>query len=157
MPACPTLTLCDALVAKLLEAWAPSAPSGAERAYYKRVWDAEAATNKLQGRRVIFYPTDYDSDPETRGEDAWAHRITVQVVERFDGDGDPSVGWMDERVNWVFEYIVSAFDFGPQPPEWNKRLRTSGRQILLYDVTKLKAGKLFFSQVEFEFEELLPA
>ncbi len=154
----PTLIMCDELVALLNDTWEPSAPDGVERHYYKRFGDADSGGDELVGRRVVIYPADYESDAENRGEDRYLHRIMVQIVERYADDGDPPVEWMDERVDFVYSQIVELFDFGRNPPTWNKRLRTGTTNVSIYDLSKLmNGGKLFFSQVEFEFSELRDA
>jgi hypothetical protein len=154
----PTLILCDELVALLAGAWGPSDPDGVERHYYRRWGDADSGEDELAGRRVVIYPQDYQSDAETRGEDKYRHRIVVQVVERYTDGGDPPKEWMDERVDFVYARVVQLFDFGRSPPAWNKRLRTDTTTVSVYDLQKLMSGgKLFMSQVEFEFSELRDA
>lgn len=154
MPLTPTLVLCDQLVAALEAAWAPVAPSGAERAYFKRIGDASSKEDKLAGRRVVIYPTDYDTAPATRGADDFTHNVTVQVFERYEDGGDPSREWIDERVDFVYGAIFEGFDFTRQPPEWNPMLTTVSRAVSVLDVSRLLgAGNLFVSVVEFVFLE----
>lgn len=156
-PTTPTLLLCDALLAALLADWQPSAPDGAERAYFKRIGDAEGAEFKLLGRRVVIYPTDYSNDPASRGEDEFAHSITVDVFERYTDKGDPPTEWTDERVDFVYARVVEGFDYSHDgPPAWNTKLITRSADVSVCDTNRLIGG-LFFSRTVLEFSEIRDA
>jgi hypothetical protein len=160
----PTLTLCDNLVAALLTAWAPTAPSTAERHYFKRITDEDEAQDladsiKLEEdeRRVIVMPVDYDSRYGSKGEDIFTHEIQTLVVERYAPAGDPTRAWIDDRVDFTYTYIAQGFDFR-SPPTWNRKLRTLATDVMVVDLAKLiGAGKLFFSLVTHTFEEFRDA
>lgn len=158
-PTTPTLLLCDALVSALQTAWGPTGNDGVERHYFKRVGDAEGAEFKLLGRRVVIYPTHDSNDPASRGEDEWTHNVTVDVFERYTDAGDPTVEWIDRRVDFVTTQIVDGFDFSHTgPPSWNKKLLTLSYDRLLCDPAKLVgSNKLFFSRVELVFSEIRDA
>lgn len=154
----PTLILCEQLVTALRTAWNPTAPSGVERAYAKRFGTAaDVGKSKLTGRRVVVYPTSYDNGPHTRKEDLYVHGVSVQVWEKYPDSGDPRVEWMDELVDFTFVEIVQGFDFSREAPEWNLGLRTTATKTQIYDLTRLLGVKVFFSQVDFEFEEIRDA
>jgi hypothetical protein len=164
-PTTPTLLLCDALVAVLAADWdgsgnPPAAPSGPERAYFKRIGDADSGEDeRLVGRRVIIYPTGYSNDPASRGEDDYAHRVSVQVFERYTDAGDPPREWIDERVDFVWARIAEGFDFSHSgPPAWNRKLLTVSADVVVLDLGKLLgAGSMFVSQVDFVFSEIRDA
>jgi hypothetical protein len=158
-PTTPTLLLCDALVAALVADWQPAAPDGAERAYFKRIADADGGDLKLDGRRVVVYPTDYGNDPASRGEDEFTHTVTVQVFERYPDAGDPPTEWIDERVDFVYEKIVNGFDYSHNgPPTWNGKLLTRSADVTVCQVGKLLgAGSLFVSDVSLVFSEIVDA
>jgi len=151
----PTLILCDNLVTALAADWTPAAPDGVERAYFKRISDASGQVLKLKGRRVVIYPTDYDNNPLTRDKDVYLHKVSVQIFELFDEDtaGDPPIAWTDARVDFVFEKIVQGFDYSRQSPTWNRWLRTLSATTLIVNTAKLIEDRMFFSQVDLEFEE----
>lgn len=159
MPYTPTariLVLCDALATALQTAWAPTGNDGVERAYFKRIADAEGAEFKLLGRRVVIYPTDYGNDPASRGEDEYTHNVTVDVFERYTStSGDPTVEWIDARVDFVSTYVVDGFDFSYDGgPSWNRKLITRSADVSVCDAAKLVGGnRLFFSRVELVFSE----
>lgn len=159
MPTTPTLTLCDDLVSALNTAWAPAGNDGVERHYFKRFSDGEDTALKLLGRRVVIFPTGYDNAPAHRGEDDYEHRVSVLTVERYtDAAGDPPKAWIDERVDFVFTHVVQGFDFGREPPTWNKKLLTVSADVQVCDVEKLVGGgKLFYSLVDLVFSELRDA
>jgi hypothetical protein len=157
VPTTPTLILCDSLVAALVAYWQPVSPDGAERAYFARSGDADAGELKLTGRRVVIYPTDYSNDPASRGEDEFAHTVTVDVFERYFDAGDPPTEWTDERVDFVHAKIVEGFDFSKGgPPSWNPKLVTRSADVTVCDTASLLGrGKLFWSRVELVFSEIV--
>jgi hypothetical protein len=154
MPTTPTLILCDDLVAALVAAWEPEGDDGAERAYFKRFGDGQAIYSKLKGRRVVIFPTGYTNEPADRGTDEFEHRVSVQILERYVPDGDPTTEWTDERVDWVYEMIAEGFDYGREVPAWNPRLWTKSADVVVCDIdTLVTGGKVFLSQVDFVFGE----
>lgn len=159
MPSTPTLTLCDQLVAALLASWTDrGTDDGAERAYFKRFGTSQDPVANLKGRRVVIFPAGYDNGPADRGEDEYEHRVTVQVLEPFEGEGDPDVDWVDARVDFVFELIVQGFDFSRESPAWNPKLWTKTAEVRIADAGHLSNGtKVFFSQVDLAFGEIRDA
>lgn len=150
----PTLALCDDLVELLDATWAPAAPDEVLRDYFPRYGDGEAAEIQLTtGRKVVVLPADYDSAYATREEDVYTHRVLVVVLERYTDQGLPTRAWVDERADFVWEFVVKGFDFR-EPPAWNRFLRTVSIDVEVLDLTKIvSGGHLFESVVEFEFEE----
>lgn len=154
----PTLLLCDDLVSALQNDWAPTGNDGVERHYFKRFGDGDDTALKLQGRRVVIFPTGYENSPADRGEDDYTHRVSVLTVERYTDAGDPTRDWIDERVDFVFTRVVQGFNWGSAPPDWNKKLLTVSAEVQLCDVEKLVGGgKLFFALVDLVFSELRDA
>ena len=159
MPTTPTLELCDDLVAALVAAWAPTAPSGAERAYFKRITDEDEARTLAESlrladgeRRVVVFPVGYSSAYANDAEDAYSHEVQTLIVERYAAAGDPTRDWIDERVDWVHEQIFQGWDFRASP-SWNTYLRTISADVLVCDLSKLVTNKLFWSVVGHTFEE----
>lgn len=153
-PTTPTLTLCDQLVAALVAAWEPVSPSGVERVYFKRIADAEDPNLKLVGRKVYVFPTHYDNGPEVRGRDEYLHDVSVLVVERYPDAGDPPTEWTDERVDFVYEYVVEGFDYSRDRASFNAHLVTLSANVMVCDIEKLTSGgKLFYSLTEIQFSE----
>jgi hypothetical protein len=163
VPATPILKLCDDLVAHLIAAWNPVAPDAVERRYVARFGDKSSGQDKLSGRRVVICPGDYDSEPASRGEDTFTHTVVVFVGERYgdepDAAGDVPVAWVDERVDFVHEFVVQGFDFGRLSPAWNPKLTTlSAAVTTVADPQKLTtANGLFLAAVEIVFNEVRDA
>ncbi|OWY59353.1 hypothetical protein B7486_75020, partial [cyanobacterium TDX16] len=160
--ATPTLNLCDALVALILTTWTGrGASDGAERAYFKDVADADGGNLKIEGRRVVIYPTGYDNGPADRGEEEYTHNVTVDVFEPYPANtaGDPTTAWIDTRVDFVHEQIVQGFDFSFNgPASFNKKLYTRSAKVSVVNVdTLLGRNKLFWSRIELEFGEIRDA
>lgn len=157
MPTAPTVELCDDLVAAISTAWMPTAPNSVERDYLPRYGDGENGSIVLtEGRKVVLVPATYDSRYETRGQDQYTHTISVFTIERYTpDDGLPTKAWVDERVNFVHQFIVQGLDFNRNgPPSWNTGLGTLSMDVLLFDEPKLATrGHLFVSQVDIVFTE----
>lgn len=169
-PAVPILTLCDQLVTAIGTAWKPGEPSGVERRY-----DFPAEIRKTppawSGRRVIVFPTAYGLVAESRGRNRHRHRISVLTVERYEDAGLPLLDWADERVEFVYSKIVRGLDFVPAEtevatvtsPTVGDCLRFGTREVWteeideveVYDADALVNQKLFISQVDFAFGEII--
>jgi hypothetical protein len=155
VPTTPTLTLCDKLVELLVAAWNPADPDKAERVY-----EAPVHADSVTGRKVYVFPATYTSEPASRGEDLYTHRVVFLVVEKYAGDGRPPVAWVDARVDFVWERVYQAFDFSHDGP-----LKFDGRSVVtrstdpvdVYDAGYLVKNKVFWAEVTFEFDEALPA
>lgn len=151
VPTTPTITLCEQLVTELQTAWVPT---GNDEVLYDYIYRFNA-TN-LKGRKVVLFPTGYDSSAENRGEDSYSHLITALIVERYEDADSPPKEWVTERIDFVFDKVVSGLDY------FKSNLSLSGREIstaradvTLYDPVKLATDHLFYSTVEFEFTETL--
>lgn len=166
MATLPTLTLCDGLVDTLRTAWAPAAPDEVRRHYFVRTASADDEQSELtEGRRVTIAPaTDvgaYSYEGHTRGKDLYTHRVSVLTEERYPESlsGDPTRDWLDERVNWVYTNVVQLFDFDKRDgngPSFNRLLATLTIDVQVFDMEDLLSrGKLFSSQVDFVFQELV--
>jgi hypothetical protein len=157
-PTTPTLALCADLADAVHTAWNPVAPSAVDWDFFRRYGDGEDRLTKLEGRQVVFFPTeDYDWQNENRGRDLYTHRISCLVVERYLDPGDPPRDWTAERVDFVHTRIVKGLRFTRSgSPSWNPLLVTLGGSVQICDLEKLvTGGKLFYSLVALEFEELV--
>lgn len=169
MATAPTLTLCDALVEYLTTqvAEAGAAPNSVRREYFIRIADKDdEALEQTDGRRVTIAPTlpnAYSYEGHTRGEDLYTHQISVLVTERYPETvtGDATRAWLDERVNWVYTNVVLLFDFDKRSdngPSFNRNLVTLSAEVQLFDLdTLVGRGKLFLSQVDLTFHEIVDA
>ncbi len=165
MATLPTRELCADLATYLVEQvpTAGVAPNSVTREYYVRTSDKDdAALVQISGRRVTIAPTlpnSYSYEPETRGKDRYTHRISVLVEKRYTDAGDPTRAWLDTEVDWVYTNIVLMFDFDKRDgngPTFNRQLVTLFADVQLFDLTDLLAhGKLFSSQVDIVFQELV--
>jgi len=152
----PTITLCQQVVGAIEASWNPAEPHGVEWDLVKTASDDEVPSDRLSGRRVFVFPTDPDSVYATRGEDAYTHRLTVVVAERYDEGGRPPREWVAERIDFVYEHVVRLLDYGPDGPSaGDQKVRTVSMDRQLYDWDKLTQESMFFSVVSIEFEELI--
>ena len=163
MATTPTVALCDNLAAAVSAAWTPVAPDGVSRAYFFRAGDSDGVSvPALTGRQVVFFPTRYEWENETRARDRYTHHVGCMIAERY-GDGtpatasDPPQSWIDARVDFVHARIVQGLRYTRTgPPSFNPFLMTLGAAVEVLDVKKLlTGGRLFFCLVELEFEELV--
>lgn len=158
-PRAPILTLCDALVADLAGRWSPVAPDAVSREYL-----TEARLESLTGRRVWIFPATYADRPASRGEELSDYRVAVVVTEKLPWQTAVTSAvlkeWADERVDFVRELIADGFDFGRETGRG--LLTTGGRELWtaevepveVYDPALLETKKLFWSAVEFTFQEI---
>lgn len=151
MATTPTLTFCDKLVAVIAAAWSPSANNEVARAYQVR---EQAAA--LTGRKVWVFPAEYEFDVENRGEDRFAHLVSIICAERFTEPGLPGRDWIDERVDFVHSTLVAGLYYAQEGPlVWSGRSAwTRSARVSVLDRDKLTTTPaLFWSQVDLEFEE----
>lgn len=103
MPA-RVLDACDAVVADIVSAWSPTAPSAAQREYAPEIgFSVDHAETLLSGRQVYVFPAAWGS-PEgvTRGELLHEYTVSVVVAERYTAAAGPvPKAWVDERVLFV--------------------------------------------------------
>jgi hypothetical protein len=152
----PTIALCDALVTFGRAQWEPKAPSGIERSHRGQT----IKLDESKGRQVRIVPLGYDSIAAARGLDFYNHRIGVLTFERYEDAADPEevipIAWIDERVDFVHT-LRDAFDFyrdGTQP-SFNKQLQTITAPVEdIYDPDLLAQDKVFWSWIEFGFQEV---
>lgn len=163
MATLPTLTLCDDLVTVLTAAATPGPKDSYQREYFVRHADAEDPELKVgDGRKVTIAPSNpnaYSYEPATRGEDNYTHRVSVLIEKRCVDAGDVARDWLDTEVNWVYTNIVLGFDWDFRTgaiPTFNRNLVTISADVKLFDIDDLLSrGKLFSSQVDLVFNELV--
>lgn len=161
----PTLTLCADLVTELKSEWGPTGADSADWAFFVQTADSEdPALAITTGRKVTICPTlenAYSYEPATRGEDLYTHRISVLTEKRYQDPGDPPRAWIKGEVDWVYTYIVLGFDWDFRTgsiPTFNRKLVTLSSNVQLFDIEDLlEHGKLFSSQVDIVFQELIDA
>lgn len=162
----PTLALCDDLVDQLVTAWGPSSPDSVTRAYWVRTSDVEDTALALTtGRKVTIAPsleTSYSYEAFDRGEDLYTHHVSVVVEKRYtDAAGDPTTAWIDAQVDWVYTYIVQGFDWDYRTtaatPQFNRKLVTLNANVQTFHPDLIRHDKLFSSQVDITFQELVDA
>ena len=158
-PTTPTLLLCSNLADTVRTNWGTgaSAPSGVDWDFCRRFGDGEDPLARLDGRQVVFFPSEYDWEGADRAEDAYTHHVACLVVERYTDAGDPPRDWVSQRVDFVHTQIVQALRFTRGgPPSWNRFLMTLAATVSVCDVEKLTAGgKLFYALVQLLFRELV--
>ncbi len=114
--------------------------------------------SKAVGRKVYVFPASYTSDPADRGHDQYTHRVIVLTVERYEDASRPTKAWLDERVDFVWDQLFTGLDFSTDGPlKWSGRsvLTQSAGPVDVYDPGYLVSHKVFWSEVEFEFIEIL--
>ncbi len=161
--ATPTLELCDDLVDELITAWGPVSPDSVTRAYWSRIADVEDTALALtSGRKVTIAPSlpqAYSYEPANRGEDLYTHRVSVLVEKRYtDAAGDPTTAWIDAQIDWVYTYIVQGFDWDFRDgsiPTFNRNIVTVSAEVQLFEHDLIRHDKLFSSQVDITFQELV--
>jgi len=141
----------DAVVDAVSDAWNPTAPS-------EVLWDflLPYAFEDRSGRSVFFVPTKYGNSPITRGEDVHTYDLTAVVIERYESAGEPTKSWIKERVEFVQDYVVDLLDYSRDPLVFatTRKLTTRSADVVVYVPEKLQ-GKLFWSEINFIFEEVL--
>ena len=156
-PAVPTLTLCDEIVSQIRTNWGPTSPSTVERAYDFTVKTRDLVEGE---RRVVVFPATYQIVAENRRENRYLHRVAVLVVEAYKDAGVPLLEWADERVEFVYSEIVQRLDYAkdgllsfgsPVRKVWTEEIDA----VDVYDEEMLVVHKVFWSQPEFLFAELL--
>lgn len=154
MPSAPILTLCDALVGAIREAWQPGEPDNVERVYIAPVTADDLPT--LLGRRVYVFPGRYTDEPATRGEDLSTYSVGVLIVERILEPGPPTNQWMDDRVDFVEGTIADALDY-----DGRSLLRIGTREIWTesidtetFNLEMLNQANLFWSELEVVLKEI---
>lgn len=155
MPATPTLSLCDHLVSLVRAAWNPAAPDQVERVY-----EAPLDAASIKGRRVYLFPATYSSEPADRGNDLYTHKIVALCVKKYEAQGRPPVAWVDAEVDWVYEQLFQGLDFSHNGPLlWGSRsiVTRAIEPVDVYDAAYLVQNKVFWSEVVFDFEEILSA
>jgi len=150
------ITVCDALVTAVEAAL--DAPLDATVA---RLYLAPLDLSKDTGRYVWVFPARYSNTPASRGEDTWTHNVGVIVAERYTGAGEPTTVWIDERVEFCEAKVFTTLDlvrpwlsFGV---DGARRLLTQTAEVTVYDDLRLAEKKLFWSEMRFEFTEILDA
>jgi hypothetical protein len=141
---------CNAVVDKIQT-------SASTSATVTRVYLAPENLATITGRKVYVFPTGYGSSQETREADRWTYSIWCRIIEKYTDPGEPTVAWMDDRVNWVREHVIGALDIG------NKTLAisaertawTTSTEAEVYDSANMENEHLFIADVKFEFTEIL--
>lgn len=154
------LTLIDALVALIDDAWEHSAPDAVSREYIAPT--AEADLHKLLGRKVYLFPMAFETTDENRTENRYGYRVGAVVIERFeDADKASSAAvkaWLDERLDFVEQRLIDGLDFG----QGHTLLAIGGRRIWTdtieipqrYDIDLLHEKKVFRCDLGFMFREI---
>lgn len=154
MATTPILTLLDELVSKVTTLWAPTGNNAVARLY-----QTPFKTSEIQGRKVWFFPAEYDDEPATRAEDLITYRVAVIVAERYESAAEPSVAWVDERVDFV-NGLLDWLEFGRSASQGllsigAREIFTASREpVQVYDVGMLMKHKTFWSELEFVFQEV---
>lgn len=156
----PTLVLCQQLATYVAAAWAPTGADAVDWDFFRRWGDGQDALKNLVGRQVVFFPAEegYDLEAENRAEDAYRHRVSVLVGERYTAAaGDAPRAWTAARVDFVHTQLVQGLWFRRARPSFNPKLMTESISVpRMYDREALTtANKLFTSQVDLVFLELI--
>ena len=148
------ITVCDALVTAV-EAGLES-PLDATVA---RLYLAPLDLSKDIGRYVWLFPAEYSFLPASRNENNWTYSVGVIVAERYTGAGEPTATWIDERVEFCEAKVFGLFDYTHQWLSFGvdgaRRLFTTVGDVTVYDALQLTEKKLFWSEMRFEFTEIL--
>lgn len=144
------LTVCDELVNTVEAALTSPTDAVVERLYLAPL-DMAADTD----RHVWIFPASHTRTPENRGEDARTYRVAIVVAERYTDPGEPTVAWVDERVEFTQEKVFEALDFARAPLSYtgSRGLRTTSGEVTVYDPDRLQRG-LFWSEMTLEFLDI---
>lgn len=148
------LTVCDALVTALV-----AGLDDPNCATVERVYLAPVDLKSEQSRRVWVFPASYQHSPASRGENEWIYQVGVIVAERYADAGEPTVAWLDERVEFTQTQVFTALDHAREllafGTDGTRRLWTqTGGCEVVYDADRLSTQKLFWSELRFEFREI---
>jgi hypothetical protein len=154
------LDVCDACVTATRAAWntniSPSvvaAPNEVLRAY---VFPHNLANDT--GRKVIFFPRTFRNEAATRGEDENIYGVVCVVFERFTDAGPPTDAWVDALVLFVQNIVSDANDYvhgALMDLPGARSAWTTTNNINIYDPERLDSQKVFWSEIEFEFREII--
>lgn len=140
------LDVCDACVTAISVVWPPTAPDSVSRIYEV---DIDAAT--LTGRKVYVFPAGSGwVELGTRLGDIHDEKVQVVVVERYTEAGAVPASWLDDRVEFVQDYVLDTLDDPrgePVPGYWCQESSVD----VVYDLEELVQRKLFWSVSSFTF------
>lgn len=144
--------IADAVVAKIAADWQPTGDDTVERVYLPGVEDIK----ELAGRQVQVWFEDYgQADIASREQDRNSFVIVVDVYEKCDEQGEPSVAWVDERVDWV-EGIWDLLNEARNPPLFpsplNDVIPAASSRVGSYDPDLLREENLFASRIAITYE-----
>ena len=154
MATTPILTMLDSLVTRISTQWGPTGNDAVSRVYQTPV-----KTSEIVGRKVYLFPAEYDDESATRAEDLITYRVAIIVAERYEAAGEPTVAWVDTRVDFVND-LLDWLEFlgtsgNPLHAIGTREIKTLSREpVQVYDVEMLVKHKMFWSELEFTFQEL---
>lgn len=157
MMAAEILTVCDALLPVVVAALDDPGDAVVERLYL-----APLTLDTDAFRHVWVFPASYANNPATRAEDEWVYAVGVVVAERYEDAGEPPAAWLDERVAFTQSKVFDALDFARTLLQFGtgsaRELWTQSSSCdVVYDSIRLSEKKLFWSELRFEFREILSA
>jgi hypothetical protein len=147
--------VCDAVVARIQDAWNPSAPDEV-----RAPDDFELESSKIEGRRVEVFGDTYLGNPVTRGQDFNDYTLVVLVSEKFPDEGEVDRAWR-RRLTRFCEWLLNDVIADPRGPRLlptegdpNSGLWPQSAEVVtVYDTEELSQKKLFFCVMRVTYRE----
>lgn len=122
-----------------------------------REYEVTHDMGSFTGRKVEIYPLMYNPDEDaTREETFYDFRYSFVVMERYRDKGIVPKAWIDERVEFVEEYIFNPLDqriitvIADSRKYWTTEVEVTS----VYDFDMLRQFKVFWSEVETTFRKI---
>lgn len=154
MPA-EIITLCDKLVDDFQTR---ITVAGVLDTIVSRQYEVTYDPGTMTGRKVDIFPLMYEPIEDVdRESERYQFQVGFVVIERYRDKSAIPVSWVDERVNFVEEYIFNPLD--NQTPYllnisgvsyWIEKVKVAS----VYDYEFLSQNKLFWSEVEATFNRI---
>lgn len=154
------IDVCDACVTATLAAWnaliSPASVTAPDEVYRAYVFPHDLSSDT--GRKVVFFPRTFRNDAATRSEDENVYGVVCVVFERFTDAGPPTRSWVDARVLFVQDIVSGTNDYvhnALMDLPGTRAAWTATNNVNIYDPERLDSQKVFWSEVEFEFREII--
>lgn len=148
----------DAMIQRWANGLAPNDTTTFSRPYLRTITDAEFVANvsTIAGRQVFAVPLDYSQlEFASRSDDLNQKTVGVLIVERYMGADIVPDTWIDDQVEWVEKQIYDPLQNMRRDPLLGSLWSHNVTVTTICDDEKLRSKKLFWSELIFEFHEVV--